>query len=1791
MLALIASTSMLCAQSTFSVRVNSSSDDAEEAVASGAMYDTSSDLELVFDDWVNVNDNQLIGIRFTNITIPQGAVITRAYIQFEVDELKANDPCNLFVFAEDNLNPSTYTTTSNDISGRNYLNDSVAWNPPTWTAVSDQGPAQQTADLSKLVQDIISYSGWTSGNSMAFMIKGNGTRTAESYDGEPNAAPQLNIEYIIPTPLNVRVSSSSDDAEEQGSNGSSPGSMDLTSSDLELVNDGADGDQWVGMRFNNITVPAGSYIANAYIQFTVDETGGANGSITLHAEATDNSTSFGSTSFDISSRLRTNDSIVWSNIPAWNTVGAATPDQQTPNLASIVQEIISRPGWSTGNSLNIIAHGTGERIAESYDGVAGSAPELVIQYIPVDYTLQVLHASDLEGGVDAIEDAPNFAAIVDRLEDDFNNTVLISSGDNYIPGPFFNAASEAPIEDSLRDILSDFYGTALNDLTAERGRIDISLMNVMGFDAATFGNHEFDAGTGAVEDIIFGTNSGANLTWMGSQFPYLSANLDFSASNLGARAVMNVQPDTDFVVDVTNPTTASGTPKIAPATIIERNGERIGVVGATTQLLASISSPGSVSVVGSPGTSDMAQLAGVLQPYIDSLSNKGVDKIIISSHLQQFALEQQLAGLLQNVDIIIAGGSDFLLADQTDVLRPGDAAQGPYPFLTTNASGDPLLIVSTDGQYSYVGRLVVGFDSNGKLLPFTVNERVSGAYATMPNVVNDLYGAADPFATGSKGYFAQRLTNSIKDIVIAKDGNTFGKTNHFLEGRRFFVRTEETNMGNLTADANLWVARQFDPTVAVSLKNGGGIRAEIGVIDQLNSQLLPPQPNPVAGKDSLDVSQLDIENTLRFNNTLKVIDTDPQGLKTLLEHGISNWNGISTNGQMPQVGGVRFSFDPSQPAGSRIQNMALVDTVDNVTDSIVVNGSIHGNPARLIKMVSLNFLVDNDGDGYPFSTATSNPVDLDSNNVVKTGAASFADPGSEQDAFAEYIASKFSTTPYDEAETPVTQDGRIQILSQRNDEVFTLGIKSNFILQVLHASDLEGGVDAIEDAPNFAAIVDTLEEEYANTVIISSGDNYIPGPFFNAASEAPIQDSLRDILSDFYGLPLNALTAERGRVDVSIMNVIGFDASALGNHEFDAGVGALEDVILSSGSSTSLSWMGAQFPYLSANLDFSASSLSGRSVTSVRPQSEFITDLTNPSAANNVNKVAPATVITRNGEQIGVVGATTQLLSSISSPGSVTVVGSPTANDMTQLASVLQPYIDSLTNMGINKVIVTSHLQQFALEQQLAGLLSGVDIIIAGGSDFLLADGTDVLRPGDAALGTYPFQTTNANNEPVMIVSTDGQYSYVGRLVVEFDTAGVIIPTSLDSNINGAYATLPSVVNGLYGANNPFATGTEGYFVQRLTNSIKDIVIAKDGNAFGKTNHFLEGRRFFVRTEETNMGNLTADANLWMARKYDPTVAVSLKNGGGIRAEIGLIDQINSLLLPPQPNPVANKDSLEVSQLDIENTLRFNNGLTVVETTPAGLLALLEHGISNWDGVSTNGQMPQVGGVEFSFDPAQPGGSRIVNVAFVDSLGFAIDSVVVNGSVYGDPNRVIKVVSLDFLVDNNGDGYPFSTETTNPVDLDANNVNHTQQTTFASIGSEQNALAEYLMDRFATDPFDKAETDPSMDERIQILSLRGDSVLNAEISGVGLEEVYRISQVSVFPNPTSGEVTVKTSNDDVIYAITMYNIIGAKVMDMEIDGFGQSNVTINLNDLAEGSYLALIRTEKGLAQAKILIHK
>jgi hypothetical protein len=173
-----------------------------------------------------------------------------------------------------------------------------------------------------------------------------------------------------PATFEARVNQSSDDAEEY-----MDGTMaSLTSSDLEI-----DWGREVGIRFRDVDIEQGANIANAYIQFQADESNSEATSLAIRGEDIDDAPTFTSSNFNISSRSTTAP-VLWSP-PPWST-GEAGLAQRTPNISSIIQMIVNRGGWSSGNSLVIIITGSGRRVAESWDGVATAAPLLHVEYTP-----------------------------------------------------------------------------------------------------------------------------------------------------------------------------------------------------------------------------------------------------------------------------------------------------------------------------------------------------------------------------------------------------------------------------------------------------------------------------------------------------------------------------------------------------------------------------------------------------------------------------------------------------------------------------------------------------------------------------------------------------------------------------------------------------------------------------------------------------------------------------------------------------------------------------------------------------------------------------------------------------------------------------------------------------------------------------------------------------------------------------------------------------------------------------------------------------------------------------------------------------------------------------------------------------------------------------------------------------------------------------------------------------------------------------------------------------------------
>ncbi len=714
---------------------------------------------------------------------------------------------------------------------------------------------------------------------------------------------------------------------------------------------------------------------------------------------------------------------------------AAIFDVSNPYAPVSVDPIVF-PGAKRVEGITFITSATNAArsvIASSEDNDVVSVVDF-----PIPYRLQLLHLSDGEAGLLASQTAPYLAALVDGFDNTHSNTLILAGGDNFIPSPFLNGGTDISVRDELNAVTGSSISMAAST-NHPVGAVDIAIHNLIGVEASTIGNHEFDLGSRVFRDSFMPASVAG---WVGAQFPYLSANLDFSAdADLNPRFSNTVGSG-----GLEEASTQKG--RIVPSAVVTKNGEKIGLVGATTQVIEQISSTGGVEVKGFNGDGserdDMVLLASQLQPVIDDLISQGVNKVILMAHLQQIANEKALAPLLRGVDIILAGGSNTRLGDSNDqaVAFPGHAANfaDVYPLLTQGADGAPTLIVNTDNEYTYLGRLVVDFDAQGRIIPDSVDPLISGAYAATAANVAKVWNVAEnqlattAFAEGTKAENVQDLTDAVQAVIASKDGQVWGFSNVYLEGERAFVRSEETNLGDLTADANLEYARKIDPTVVLSLKNGGGIRSQIGGVDVVSGAKGPTFANLAAGKPASGVSTLDIENSLRFNNSLSLVTVSASKLKELLEHSIASY---PNQGRFPQVSGVAFSFDLTKPAGSRIVNMAIQDSQGNDLDVVVRSGALAGDPARTFRMVTLNFLA-NGGDSYPFAKdASEQRVDLFNPSAPLTGAATFSGDGTEQDALAEYLKANHGTASqaYNQAETAAALDLRLQNIARRSDAV------------------------------------------------------------------------------------------------------------------------------------------------------------------------------------------------------------------------------------------------------------------------------------------------------------------------------------------------------------------------------------------------------------------------------------------------------------------------------------------------------------------------------------------------------------------------------------------------------------------------------------------------------------------------------------------------------------------------------------------------------------------------------------
>ena len=492
-------------------------------------------------------------------------------------------------------------------------------------------------------------------------------------------------------------------------------------------------------------------------------------------------------------------------------------------------------------------------------------------------------------------------------------------------------------------------------------------------------------------------------------------------------------------------------------------------------------------------------------------------------------------------------------------------------------------------------------------------------------------------------------------------------------------------------------------------------------------------------------------------------------------------------------------------------------------------------------------------------------------------------------------------------------------------------------------------------------------------------------------------------------------------LDAAAQAQMPYDVHILGNHEFDYGTGFLSRYIKAFGANGK-----PKHPFISGNLDFSKNS-----------------DLKSMVGKNTLSSgaIAKGKVLGRSyihtdpitKHRFGVVSAVTWTLRTISSPGSVKL----TTNDLQSTAKAVQAQIDTLQRMGINKIILVSHLQAASNDKELVALLKGVDIAVAGGGDELLQnsaiDNAVELIPGESTpVGEYPTMLADQAGNEVPLVTSNGNYKYLGRADLFFDEKGnldAVNPLTSYPRRVVPISTV-SIAAGITDAVTPKASITKSVDTP-LTECLSGFTAP-----IGASNTVFNTDRgsatvLGVRTAETNGGNLVADAFVYsynqryekagLPKPSTATPLVGVQNGGGIRQNPAIV------------LPVTGKVG-EITRGNTFDLLPFGNTLVAVtNVSPKELKEIFERSCS----ITTagGGQFLQISGMkvvclrngtaQVVSTPATGAtvgsitteGTRVKSITLTDGR-----SIVSNGAVAaGAPS--VTMVTNNFTADG-GDNYP-----------------------------------------------------------------------------------------------------------------------------------------------------------------------
>jgi 5'-nucleotidase len=369
-----------------------------------------------------------------------------------------------------------------------------------------------------------------------------------------------------------------------------------------------------------------------------------------------------------------------------------------------------------------------------------------------------------------------------------------------------------------------------------------------------------------------------------AQFPILSANI---------------------VTDASSPIHGLYKPWI----VKDVGGQKIGIFGLTTEETPAIASPGQ-------GITFTNYIEAARKSVAD-LKAQGINKIIALSHIG-ITFDRELARQVEGIQVIIGGHSHTPMGP---MIKPEDANR-PYPEVIAAPSGKPV-IMATDWEWGrWLGDLTVGFDANGDITSVVAAQPTE----VLPNIEPD------------QG-FEDRISVLVQPLAALRT-RPAGETAVPLNGDRADVRTKETNLGNLIADALLEKGRSAG--AQIGLMNGGGIRASIDAGPITLGELLDVQP---------------------FGNQLSLVTLTGAQLKEALENGVSQIE--TTAGRFLQVSNLRYSYDAARPVGDRVTGVQVGDGKGGYTAL---------DPAASYRAATINFLVAG-GDGFTVMTQGTNKYD------------------------------------------------------------------------------------------------------------------------------------------------------------------------------------------------------------------------------------------------------------------------------------------------------------------------------------------------------------------------------------------------------------------------------------------------------------------------------------------------------------------------------------------------------------------------------------------------------------------------------------------------------------------------------------------------------------------------------------------------------------------------------------------------------------------------------------------------